>query len=79
MTGNLGLWDRRVRAAIAAVLVVAGTLSGQWPVLALAVLMLGSAVVGFCPLYRLYGVSTRDGLQRDCPGGSCSGGGPPDR
>ncbi|MBU4337399.1 MAG: DUF2892 domain-containing protein [Actinobacteria bacterium] len=55
--------DRGVRAVLglvaagAGVAVGAGTLGGI-VLLVVAVVLLGTAAVGFCPLYRLFSVST---------------------
>ncbi len=63
MQKNMGNLDRGVRVAVAiaaAVLYFAGILTGTIGIVALvvaAVFLLTSAV-GFCPLYRLVGVST---------------------
>ncbi|GIU96102.1 MAG: hypothetical protein KatS3mg012_2559 [Gaiellaceae bacterium] len=64
MTRNMGTWDRLIRAlvvaplaAIAAVAVGAGTVLGI-VLLAVAAIMLVTAAVGHCPLYRLVGLST---------------------
>ncbi len=61
MTNNVGTPDRIIRLVIAA-LAVFGALSTSgilaivlWIV---AAVMLVTAAVGFCPLYRLVGVST---------------------
>lgn len=64
MTKNMGSTDRKLRAFVAApVLVVAGVLVGPAGVLAivlyaLAGVMLATAAVGFCPLYVPFGVRT---------------------
>lgn len=63
MQRNEGIADRAVRvviavaAAIAAMLVGAGSVVGI-VLLAVAAIMLVTAAVGFCPLYRIFGVST---------------------
>jgi hypothetical protein len=63
MTKNLGRIDRTVRGLVALVaLVVAvavglGTVTGVILAL-LAVVMAVTAVAGFCPLYRLLGLSS---------------------
>ncbi|MCG2802107.1 MAG: DUF2892 domain-containing protein [Cellulomonas sp.] len=55
--------DRGVRAVLglaaagAGIAVGAGTLGGI-VLLVVAVVLVGTAAVGFCPLYRLFGVST---------------------
>lgn len=54
---NVGIVDRFVRVGIAIGLIIGGFfwLPSAWPYLfyALATLLIGSALVGFCPLYRL--------------------------
>ncbi|MEI2766620.1 MAG: DUF2892 domain-containing protein [Dermatophilaceae bacterium] len=62
MKANVGNADKGVRVAIAvvaailALTVAAGALKVVlW---AVAAIMLVTAVVGFCPLYRLFGMST---------------------
>lgn len=63
MKKNEGTIDRAVRAVVA-VAALAGALAvgigsvGGIVLLAVAVIMAGTAAVGFCPLYRLVGVST---------------------
>lgn len=57
-------WDRGFRAligvALIALLIASDLLSGGLAIVGwtVAVLMLGTAVVGFCPAYRLLGIST---------------------
>lgn len=61
---NMGSADRRLRGFVAApVLVVVGVLAGPGGLLALvlyalAAVMLATATVGTCPLYRLFGLRT---------------------
>ncbi|MDX2005548.1 MAG: DUF2892 domain-containing protein [Meiothermus sp.] len=54
--------DRIIRVVLAVVFFVLafGPLSGIWAVVAgvLGVVMLGTAAVGFCPLYALFGINT---------------------
>lgn len=63
MTTNVGSTDRIIRiglaavAALIAVLTGAGTVSGIL-LLVVAGVLLVTALVGFCPLYRLFGVNT---------------------
>jgi hypothetical protein len=64
MTRNMGKWDRLIRglvvaplAAIAAFAVGAGTVLGI-VLLVVAGIMVATAAVGHCPLYRLVGLST---------------------
>ena len=56
--------DRLIRVIIAIAAVVGAAAVGfgsvgAWILLAVAVIMLVTAAVGFCPLYRLFGISTR--------------------
>jgi uncharacterized membrane protein YuzA (DUF378 family) len=58
----MGTIDRVVRAALGIALVF-GALAAGAPIArailgVAAVIMLGTAFVGFCPLYRLFGLST---------------------
>lgn len=64
MTRNMGRWDRLVRAlvvtplaVVAAFAVGAGTVLGI-VLFVVAAIMLVTAAVGHCPLYRLVGLST---------------------
>jgi phosphotransferase system glucose/maltose/N-acetylglucosamine-specific IIC component len=64
MKKNMGRLDRILRAAFAvlvAVLYFAGILSGTWAVILglLAVVLLVTSLVGTCPLYALFGISTQ--------------------
>lgn len=62
---NMGLTDRRIRALVVApVLLVAGVIAGPAGTVAivlyvLAVVMVATSIVGFCPLYRLLNIRTR--------------------
>ena len=61
---NMGTLDRVVRLVIAAVIAVlyfTGTLSGLAAIILgiLAVIFVVTSLVGFCPLYVLFGFSTR--------------------
>lgn len=65
MTRNMGTVDRLARgllvapaATIAALALGAGTVVGI-VLLAVAAIMLATALTGFCPLYALFGVETR--------------------
>lgn len=63
MERNVSGFDRVVRV-IVAILAVVGAAAvgfgslGAWVLLVLAGIMLVTAAVGFCPLYRLFGIST---------------------
>jgi hypothetical protein len=64
MKKNMGNRDRALRAFVAApVLVLLGVVLGptavvSWVFYLLAAVMLGTAAVGFCPLYAPFGLST---------------------
>lgn len=55
--------DRVIRVIIAIAAVVVAAIVGfgsvlSWVLLAVAAIMLITAAVGFCPLYRVFGIST---------------------
>ncbi|MFZ5876722.1 MAG: YgaP family membrane protein [Nitrospirota bacterium] len=62
MNHNVGNIDRVVRGAVGIVLAV-GALSAGAPVVrgvlgVAALIMVGTALLGFCPLYRVFGLNT---------------------
>jgi hypothetical protein len=64
MKMNMGPWDRLIRlllAIIGAVLILTKVLHGTWAIVigVVAAIMLITAVVGFCPLYVPFRLSTR--------------------
>jgi hypothetical protein len=64
MKGNMGSIDRIIRIAlvvVVAVLVVTGQLSLVASIIlgVLAVIFLLTSIVGVCPLYLLFGISTK--------------------
>lgn len=64
MARNMGSLDRVVRLVAAVVLVVGALLAGAGTTLGVVLLVVAAvlavtAAVGFCPLYRLLGLSTR--------------------
>jgi hypothetical protein len=64
MSRNVGNVDRALRALVGILALagafVLGWFSGWmvWAAAAVGVIMLGTAALGFCPLYRLVGVNT---------------------
>ena len=63
MTKNLSTVDRIVRvviAAVFAVLLITGVVSGIWATILgiLAVVFLATSLVSFCPLYAPFGITT---------------------
>ncbi len=66
MTKNMGVIDRLLRTALAVVIVAlyfAGQLTGTAAVIlgVFAVIFLATSSVGFCPAYKLLGISTLKG------------------
>lgn len=64
MTINMAPWDRIVRALVAVALVIlaaTGVLSGALAIVAyvVAAVFLFTALFGFCPIYRLFGIGTK--------------------
>ncbi len=63
MAANIGGWDRILRLMVGGALVIWASTGGPlWALIGLV--PLGTALVGFCPLYRLLGVSS-------CRKGAC--------
>ena len=64
MKSNVANIDRVIRVVVGIALFAVGIFAPVGPALQVGALVLGSiafgtAAVGFCPLYRLFGVSTR--------------------
>jgi hypothetical protein len=64
MKKNMGTTDRIIRillTALVAVLYFTGVISGTWAIILgiLAVIFLITGLVGVCPLYMPFGISTR--------------------
>ena len=63
MKSNTGNTDRGIRVALAVVAVIAALLVGIGSIagiilLVVAVVLAVTAAVGFCPLYRVFGINT---------------------
>lgn len=61
---NMATWDRVLRAIVGAVaigVVLLGVVAGwlQIVLAVVAVILMGTSLVGFCPLYALLGLNTR--------------------
>lgn len=68
MTTNVGTADRVIRVVLAVVAAIVGFSVGAGSVLGIVLLvvaavLLVTAAVGFCPLYRLVGLSTSKAKQ----------------
>ncbi len=59
MVTNIGSVDRTARAAVGVVLIALAAAGVLGPWAYLGVILLITAAVSFCPLYRLLGLSTR--------------------
>jgi len=57
---NMGTWDRVLRVVLAVIfLYLALTQGGPFWILALlAVVFIVTAAIGFCPLYKVFGIKT---------------------
>ena len=71
MTGNLSATDRGVRLGLAGVLIVTFVVTQAWPILVLALLIGVTGAIGWSPLYSVYGLSTINGLHRECDDDYC--------
>lgn len=65
MTINLGNADRTIRVVLgvlALAMAFFGPFAGggwqQWAAIAVAVIMIGTSSMKFCPLYRIFGIRT---------------------
>ncbi len=64
MVKNMGIIDRAVRISLALIgiaLIVAQVITGVWAVVVAiaAAIFLGTSTVSFCPLYKIFGISTQ--------------------
>lgn len=57
MTQNVGNVDRIIRVLLGIAIIAAGLYFQSW-IIVLAIIPLGTALVGWCPLYRIFGLST---------------------
>ena len=67
MTTNVGTWDRFVRLIVGIALIVAPLINFMgmgssstlaYVMMAVGAILIVTAAVGFCPLYRIFGMST---------------------
>ena len=72
MKRNLGTIDRTLRAAVGIGLIVWGVISHNW-LGAIGAVPLITALIGFCPAYCPFGISTcgKDSGGKCCGGGKC--------
>lgn len=55
---NVGRFDRSIRIVAGLVILVLGLVFQSWWGL-LGLVLVGTAMINFCPIYRLFGVNTR--------------------
>ncbi len=58
MTGNLGSLDRIIRLVLGVALIAGGLLLQTW-FGAIGVILVLTAALGFCPLYAMFGITTK--------------------
>ena len=62
MTKNIGTGDRIIRVIVALVLFFSISFFGnkiiQWVLLILSIVSLGTAIIGWCGLYKVFGINT---------------------
>jgi hypothetical protein len=67
MNGNAAPWDRIARVVLGLILIAMVFVGPQTPLGWLGLILVGTGLVGYCPLYRACGVSTK---HHDQPHGS---------
>lgn len=57
----MALWDAIVRVLIGSILILLGMLKGGIFMIAtfVGIIMILTAIIGFCPLYRIAGISSK--------------------
>lgn len=58
MKKNVGKTDRIIRLVIGAAVIIAALVYQSWLLAILGVVALGTGLVGFCGLYKVFGIST---------------------
>jgi hypothetical protein len=61
MTFNVASWDRILRLILGAALIALVFVGPKTPFGWIGAIFVVTALAGFCPLYRLFGISTRHG------------------
>jgi hypothetical protein len=59
MKQNIGTADRIIRIIVGIIVAVVAVMYNLWWLWIFVVVLLGTAVTGWCGLYRLLGISTR--------------------
>ena len=55
---NVGVEDRAFRITLGIFFLILGLSTGFWLALVLALILIGTSVVGTCPVYQVVGMST---------------------
>ncbi len=58
MKCNVGTIDRIIRALLGVILLIWGIAASLWWAIVVGIILLVTAGIRFCPLYRLFGIST---------------------
>ncbi len=58
MKCNVGNVDRIIRAILGIVVLIWGIVAALWWAILVGIILLGTAGLRFCPLYRVFGIST---------------------
>jgi len=70
MTTNMGKTDKTIRLVVAvviAILILTGVLTGAWAWILgiIAVIFAVTSAISFCPIYRIFGLSTAPKEEKD--------------
>ncbi len=57
MTCNIGKVDKIIRLVLGAVIIALGVVNNSW-LGAIGLIPLGTALIGWCPLYSILGINT---------------------
>jgi Protein of unknown function (DUF2892) len=63
MKFNIGKTDRWIRVIVGVLIASLGLYFQSWWGL-LSIILLGTAFINYCPLYSIFGISTRDTSQK---------------
>jgi hypothetical protein len=63
ISDNIGFVDKAIRAILGISLILAGTYYKSWLVV-LGTFLLVTAIIGFCPVYGIFRISTASGKMR---------------
>lgn len=58
MTKNIGKADRIARVVVGVIFIVLGIMSSSWIVAAVGIILIATAMIGWCALYTLLKINT---------------------